>query len=512
MTEWLLRRALEGELDSIVGKALRPEPERRYRSAQLLADDLGAYLDGAPVSAQSDALSYRAGKFLRRHAALGVAVVLATVALIGATIVSLDRASVARLERDRALREARRTSEVTGFLQDVLAAARPDRLGSGVTVVAAIDSAIVRTDSAFAGEPDLQAAIKLTLGSTLAHMYLYERARPLLEEALRLRRSLDGPTPSREQSDALFDLASIEAEIGDAGTAESLYRASLAIRAQHPPVDSTALYQGLGNVAESMLTQGKLMAAAALYDSVAIALDRLRPGDFETRAVTRANLGTALSQLGRYVEAEPMLRESVRLFEQARGAEDPGVAAALQPLAGTLIFNRKFAEAEAVARRAVAINEHEFGRSNPATLSAMRMVTSAMIESGRCGDALPLIREMLSFRRHEMTETDPTLGVTLLQLGQCQAEAGSLTASEATLRDALAVRIATFGPEHWAVAQVQSQLGEVLGRERRDVAAEALLRAGYEGLRRGLAPGHLRIQEAEERLVRFLKARGREER
>ncbi|MEO8138573.1 MAG: hypothetical protein ABI742_02950 [Gemmatimonadota bacterium] len=71
------------------------------------------------------------------------------------------------------------------------------------------------------------------------------------------------------------------------------------------------------------------------------------------------------------------------------------------------------------------------------------------------------------------------------------------------------MRIATFGAQHWAVAQVQSMLGEVLGREDRDAAAEAMLRAGYDGLRRGLAPGHIRIEEARARLERFLTQRGR---
>lgn len=503
-----LQRSLAGELDSIVLKALRPEPDRRYRSAQLLADDLGRYLNGEPVAAQSDALGYRLGKFVRRNKAAVIAAVLAIVALLGATAVSVYQASVSRQERDRALREARRTEQVTEFFQNVFASAQPQRQGSAVTVVEAIDSAIVRADSAFANEPDLQAAVKLTLGSTLTNMYLYERARPLLEDALRLRRSLDGGTPSREQSDALFNLAAIEAEIGDAGKAESLYRASLGIRGSLPTVDSAGIYDGLGNVAEAMLNQGKLAGAAALYDTVGKALDRLRPNDLERRATTRANLGTALSQLGRYVEAEPVLREAVRLFEQARGPDDPGVASALQPLAGTLIFNGKFAEAEQLARRAIAINEREFGRTNPATLSALRMLTSALVESGRCREAMPLIREMLALRGSIMAETDPTLGVALLQLGQCQAESGELAASEATLRDALAVRIATFGPEHWAVAQIGSMLGDVLGRRNKDAEAETMLRESFDVLSRELAPGHVRTEQARERLERFLKSRG----
>ena len=505
-----LQRTLAGDLDSIVLKALRPEPALRYGSAELLSDDINNYLLGAPVTAQSGALSYRTGKFVRRHAAAVIAAALAIAALMGATVVSLHQAQVARTERDRAVRESRRTHEVTAFFQDVFASAKPDRQGSAVTVVQAIDSAIARADSAFIGEPDLHAAIKLTLGSTLTNMYLYQRAKPLLEDALRLRQGIDGDAPSAEKADALFDLGAIESEIGDAGKAESLFRASLAMRGRIAPGDSARIYEGMSNVAEALLNQGKVKESVALYDTVARALDRLRPGNVTLRATTRANMGTAMSQLGRYVEAEPVLREAVRLFEQASGPNSPAVASALQPLAGTLVFNGKYVEAEQVARRGVAINEKEFGRTNPATVSAMRQMTSAMVESGRCSEAMPYIREMLALRGNVMAETDPTLGVALLQLGQCQALGGELAASEATLRDALAVRTAAFGPAHWAVAQVQSVLGEVLGRRKSDVEAEALLRKGLAGLRAGLAPGHIRIEQARARLEAFLKARGRE--
>ena len=502
-------QAIEGDLDAVVLTALRPEVERRYRSVQQLNDDLQRALDGRQVSARPDTLRYRVATLVRRNRTAAALAVVAVVALMGATGFSLREAAVARAERDRAVREAARTKQVTQFFQEVLSSARPDRQGSSVTVVQAIDSAIIRTDATFAGQPDLRAALKLTLGATLANMYLYARAKPLLEDALRLRTAIDGGAPSADQADALFGLAAIETEVGDARKAELLYRQSIALRGRLTPGDSSRIYEDLGNVAEALLNQGKLAEAVALYDTVAQALDRLRPADIALRASTHANLGTAMSQLGRYAEAEPVLREAAQLAEQARGPNDPSVASMLQPLAGTLIFNRKYAEAEETARRAVAIDEREFGRNNPATMSVLRMVTGAMIEEGRCPEALPLIREMLALRGKVMAETDPTLGVALLQLGQCQAASGELAASEASLRDALAVRIATFGPTHWAVGQIQSMLGEVLGRRGHDVEAERLLRAGYAGLRAGLAAGHLRTDEARRRLEGFLKARGR---
>src|SRR5258705_1488951 len=45
-----LRRELSGDLDSIVMRSLRKEPESRYQSAELLRDDITRYLEGRPVS------------------------------------------------------------------------------------------------------------------------------------------------------------------------------------------------------------------------------------------------------------------------------------------------------------------------------------------------------------------------------------------------------------------------------------------------------------------------------
>lgn len=500
------RRELRGDLDAIVLKCLRPEPEQRYRSAQQLAEDLARYLDGLPVQARTGALGYRMGKFVRRNRAAVLGAGVAVVGLLAGTIVSLRQAGIARNERDRAVNEARRTEQVTRFFQDILTSAAPGRQGRQVTVTEAIDSAIARSDSAFRDQPDLRAALMLTLGATLTDMYLYEPARPLLEEAYRIRHRLDGSRPSRAQADALYDLADIENQVGDAARAESLYRVSLAMLGQ-AGADSGEIYLGLSNIAESQLTQGRLAEAAALYDTVARALDRLRPDNVEIRAITRANRGTALAQLGRPAEAEPALREAVRLFEQARGTADPRVASALQPLAGTLTLLGRYVEAESAAFRAWQIDSAALGPSNAASLSVLRMLTGARVEDGRCDLAMPDIRYMLSLRGRELLEADPTLGVALLQLGECRRRAGDLAAAEAALRDALAVRERTFPPTHWALAQAQSALGEVLGQRGKDREAERLLRDGYTGLRRELTSSHVRTVEARRRLEAFLTAR-----
>ena len=91
-----LARKLKGDLDRITLKALRKEPARRYGSVEQLSDDLRRYLDGLPVSAQGDALGYRAGKFVRRNAIPVAAVVAVFVTLVVGIVMTMRAEARAR--------------------------------------------------------------------------------------------------------------------------------------------------------------------------------------------------------------------------------------------------------------------------------------------------------------------------------------------------------------------------------------------------------------------------------
>ena len=99
-----LRRRLVGDLDNILLKALRKEPERRYASVQEFSEDLRRHLEGLPVLARSDTLSYRTSKFIKRHKASVAAALIVALTLLSATIVTGWEARVARLGRARAER------------------------------------------------------------------------------------------------------------------------------------------------------------------------------------------------------------------------------------------------------------------------------------------------------------------------------------------------------------------------------------------------------------------------
>jgi non-specific serine/threonine protein kinase/serine/threonine-protein kinase len=103
------RAPVDGDLDAIVLKALRKEPDRRYSSADALSEDLLRWLQARPVLATPDSRRYRASKFVKRHRAGVAAGAAAMAAVLAGTAIAVQQAGVARRER---LQAERRFNEV----------------------------------------------------------------------------------------------------------------------------------------------------------------------------------------------------------------------------------------------------------------------------------------------------------------------------------------------------------------------------------------------------------------
>ena len=92
------------DLDVITLKALRKEPEKRYGSVEQLSEDVRRYLAGLPVAARGEQLTYRAGKFMRRHRLELAAVAFVAVALLAGIVLASREAQIAIQQRARAER------------------------------------------------------------------------------------------------------------------------------------------------------------------------------------------------------------------------------------------------------------------------------------------------------------------------------------------------------------------------------------------------------------------------
>lgn len=184
-----LRRLLIGDLDNVLAKALRKEPNGRYLNVTALGNDLRHYLRHEPVSALPDAWTYRAKKFIRRHRGSVSTSILVALSLIGSAIMTTFQAREARRQRDAVILELKR-GNVRSEMQKVLAGNARGPEGKLLSSTERIALAVRVLRHQFSQEPDLVSEVMVDLG--LDEFYDAgdtQTGRNILSQALELARS-----------------------------------------------------------------------------------------------------------------------------------------------------------------------------------------------------------------------------------------------------------------------------------------------------------------------------------
>ena len=328
-------RRLRGDLDSIVLKALRLEPERRYRSVDALAEDLERWLGGYPVRARPDSLRYRLSKYVRRNWLPLAAAALVSAAVAAGGGVAAWQAREARDQRDRADDHAQRTELVNQFLVNLLAAPAGrwwrdlENQGPETRVIDVIDEAAVRLETELEEAPLQRAALHQTLGDTYMALVQYnDRAEYQVRRALEIRtRELGEVDPSVAES--TYYLAAIVRALGRLPEALETYERAIGIERRLP--ESTANYPyALSEGATTAAQLGQHSAARQWIDA-ALALPAEATGSIP-RHYMLAVRSLVSVQRGDLAAAERGLRdaeEAIRTAEVERGAAVLAIAAAV---------------------------------------------------------------------------------------------------------------------------------------------------------------------------------------
>jgi serine/threonine protein kinase/Tfp pilus assembly protein PilF len=199
-----LRKALHGDLDAVIAKALERDPTNRYRSAEAFADDLTHYLCHEPVSARRIGRLLQLTKFVQRNRAASALAATLLLALIGGSagiaweaLRAEREAARAETEKRSAESEARREKATKDFLVSVFKASDPriaaDKPRGTITAKELLDISSERIQKEFARDP--QTAIELlgTLGDIYIVLDETEHALQLIRQQTELARAHDGP-------------------------------------------------------------------------------------------------------------------------------------------------------------------------------------------------------------------------------------------------------------------------------------------------------------------------------
>jgi eukaryotic-like serine/threonine-protein kinase len=470
-----LRRRLRGDLDRIVGMALRKEPEARYASVGLFAEDIDNFLAGLPVHARGRSTGYLLRKLVARHRVAVTAAVAVVIMLAGYFAVSVRHAAELRVALATAKTEAAKAEQVSQFLEGLFRSNDPDNAkGEEVTGRELLERGLQQVDR-LSSDPVLQAQLLATIAGVYESLGEYSKARPLVERALQIREAALGPghldvAHSRRRLGVLLRY------LGDSAASEGELRRALEIDRSNAGGDGKAIAWDLQELGHTLVELGRYEEGEGLFRE-ALAMRREAFGSgHEDVAESLAGVAYARSRRGYPRDAVPLYSEALEIHRVRLGADHPQVARSHQNLAVNLSDVGEYAEAARHFETALSIYRTVYGSSPPSIAVTINNLANLKVRQGDLEAAEQLFRETLEMRQAIYGEEHPATIRALNNLASTLLRRDKLDDSERMFRLLIARRSLRAEPDDPEMAVYRANLSEVLRRLKRLDEAEALAR------------------------------------
>ncbi len=439
---------LPGDLARIAAMALREDPTRRYATASALVDDLDRWLEGRPVAARPDSLSYRSARFLQRHRWVAPAMVLAVVLVSGWLVSNHRHAEALERERDVAREQAQRAEEVTRFLvtlfetPDIGQEVRGDTISARTLLLRGSE----RVRAELASQPEILATLLGTMGEISLQLGLEEH-RALLDDALTLRRTLHG--------------------------------------------DETA------PVALTLWQQGRWFARARNFEHAeprlaeAIRVARAVPEFASDTLVTLLHdYGTTLIELTQFEKADSAVNEALRLVESNGGSGSASYFNLQSRLAQVWLSQKREDEAVALFHSALS-GQRSVPDVPPGDLSrTLNNLGILLLQRQALDSAEVLLREAYELLQGSAEPTDRNLNVAANDLASVLVRLGRAEDATAVLQQEVERHRRYFPPNHLRVGIALWSLASNLERNGRFAEAEGARREQVDVFGSALGPNH----------------------
>jgi eukaryotic-like serine/threonine-protein kinase len=451
-----LQKRVVGDIDSIVMRALRKEPQHRYGSIEQFASDIRRYLTREPVQARQGNWLYYSQRFIRRHA-FGVTAGAGFIIFLTAfAMVSTIQAQRIAAERDRARQENSRAETVSTFLIETFANADPlgyATTGKPETAKELLDRAGRRVRDDLTQHPEVRARLLETIGRAYRRRLNNEEANSFLKDALYLRRKMSGGVP-------------------DAATAQVMAELAISTR-DKDPIGSERL----------------------LEDATAI-LHGLHEEHSKSYGLVLANRGRVELQLGRLDSAQKYFNESVTLLRDLLGPRDKEVAALLIEVSIVYLWKDDLVAAEKAARESVDIMTATLPKLHPDRVYAQLQLGEVLRLQNHTDEASALLEEALTANRTLYGDGSTRVADTLDSLAKVRQAQHLLPEAEAFAQQAVDVQIKAEGPSAVRTGYYETSLATIQIERKRYLAAEKQLRAALDAFET-LPPDHGYVASAE---------------
>ncbi len=509
---WSGVRKLDPDIETIVGKALEKEADRRYASAAALSDDVSRYLTSQPILARPPSTMYQLRKFAWRNKVLVGGVVAVLMALAVGTVVSTWQAIRARRAEVEARKDAETSRQVSDFLVELFEVSDPgEARGNTITAREILDRGAKEIHESLADQPEVQARLMHTMGRVYSNLGLYGQSASLFREVIELSTSTQGRTDP-DTLKAMNNLAIVLNKQGTHDEAERLYRAVLEGQRELLGDDHRDTLNTQNNLALLLHNQHKLDEAAELMRGTLEAQRRtLGAGDLQV-ARSMMNLAFILAAKEELDEAEPLLSEAIDLLDSIVGPDSPVALTARNNYAGLLVDRGKLAEAETVRRELLDVQTRVLGERHPNTLTSLNNLAYLLKRQKKLEDAEQLYRKVVELSLEVKGAAHPHTLLSMLTLGIVQRDRGNLTESHQTLSRAIRLLRENDVQDEMARGLLEKHYGRTLVALGRYEEAEPYLQRSLDTLTLVLGASHRRTQSTLEALVELYESWGKPDR
>ena len=438
------RKALTGDLDAILNKALKKNVTERYPTVDAFAQDIERHLAHLPVQARPDAVGYRARKFVQRYRFAVGAISATMLSLLIGVAATVWQADEARRQRDFALTQLDRAEATTDFLTLLLNEASPS--GKPFTTATLLDHGERLMKRAFPNNAAQQVEILLLLGQQNIELMRTKTALTLLKQAYETSLPIDNPG-LRARSACMYAHAVSRAGRHEEATQlveralDELPQANLLLAARVSCLGQAVAIASVRNQGDKAVAYGQEMLAITTNSPGASA---------SMRDAAHSSLADALRIAERHVEADQHYRAAAEILS-GRGKETTLSMLTLLNNWGISVSSLgRPREAEALYARAIQIARGVYENGDlPAYLSASHGYV--LLSLGRNEEAALSFQSSVDAARKNGDKL--TVLKSQMALSSAQVELGRLDDAERELAAAKSQLSAMLPPGHfgWSV-------------------------------------------------------------
>lgn len=486
-------RGLAADLYRMLRQALHPDPQRRYATPAIFAEDVVSYLENRPIAARRDNPWYVLRKFVRRNRLATASVLGLLLVLAGSLVMVLNALDDERQQRQLAIMQAQTADAATGFITDVLQAANPSSWQYTETVDELLEEAKRQIDSDRDQLTDpVRATVLLNLATVSAGRDQQDDALSYARQAQALLEQLPETALTASQ---WTDLSGTYTRVQRFDISAEFARRAIDFYEREPELAlPNALVESYTALGDALTGMGEMEASIAQLERSLSVLEEAGAMDTLQAAQLHYSLGSAHFTLSHTEQALRHVDTSIEIMAKLdlRNSSD-GIQVESSRL-NVLEVLEKHDEVDALYDDIMSRQRAFLPDTHPRMVTMIANQARRLHNRGAAREAVDLMAPLEDHVRNRVPLENAGVNYFMAKLGYARCDAEAPAQGKADLEYALKSARAAYGSDNWYVADIIGAIGYCEISLGAYDAAERNLRESYELFRKLWGDEHYATQ------------------